>query len=609
MKYEQLSKDILQQVGGSKNVSNLIHCATRLRFTLKDNAKANEQALSNMDGVLKVVNNGGEFQVVIGPHVSEVYEEIIEIGNLKLGTPSEKPKESMSSRIFGVISGSFVPLLGALAGAGMLKAFLMVFTMVGWLSAESSTYLILSAAANAVFYFLPIFLGITLATKLGANPYVGGAIGAALLEPNFTGLATFEGDLTFAGIPVIVSNYSSTVFPIFIAVCFYALFEKFLKKVTPKSLQLFLVPMLSLVVIVPLTILVFGPFGVYFGNALGGLVTFLSEKSGWLTGAVVGGSWTVLTLLGVHNGLIPVMMQNLAHGGDPLSAMLGPAVFAQMGLALGVLLRTKEKQLKTLSSSTLLPGIFAGVTEPIIYGIFLRFRRTIPYVIISGAVGGAITGALGTKSMTFAFISIFSIPAFNPMIPYIIGIAVSFTLSTLLTYFLGFEDKNVKAEPIKKQEVKVDSSKREVINSPLTGEIKPLNQVDDPVFSSYAMGKGIAIEPQIGQVIAPVSGTITTMFPTGHAIGITSDYGAEILIHVGLNTVQLEGKYFQSKVKQGELVKPGDLLVEFEIEKIKESGYQVTTPVIITNTDNYLEIIETTNSSTKSSEKLLTLLS
>ncbi|MFS0883504.1 beta-glucoside-specific PTS transporter subunit IIABC [Metabacillus niabensis] len=609
MKYEQLSKDILQQVGGSKNVSNLIHCATRLRFTLKDNAKANEQALSNMDGVLKVVNNGGEFQVVIGPHVSEVYEEIIEIGNLKLGTPSEKPKESISSRIFGVISGSFVPLLGALAGAGMLKAFLMVFTMVGWLSVESSTYLILSAAANAVFYFLPIFLGITLATKLGANPYVGGAIGAALLEPNFTGLATFEGDLTFAGIPVIVSNYSSTVFPIFIAVCFYALFEKLLKKFTPKSLQLFLVPMLSLVVIVPLTILVFGPFGVYFGNALGGLVTFLSEKSGWLTGAVVGGSWTVLTLLGVHNGLIPVMMQNLAHGGDPLSAMLGPAVFAQMGLALGVLLRTKEKQLKTLSSSTLLPGIFAGVTEPIIYGIFLRFRRTIPYVIISGAVGGAITGALGTKSMTFAFISIFSIPAFNPMIPYIIGIAVSFTLSTLLTYFLGFEDKNVKAEPIKKQEVKVDSSKREVINSPITGEIMPLNQVDDPVFSSYAMGKGIAIEPQIGKVIAPVSGTITTMFPTGHAIGITSDYGAEILIHVGLNTVQLEGKYFQSRVKQGERVKPGDLLVEFEIEKIKESGYQVTTPVIITNTDNYLEIIETTNSSTKATEKLLTLLS
>ncbi|WP_413377134.1 beta-glucoside-specific PTS transporter subunit IIABC [Alkalihalobacillus sp. 1P02AB] len=616
MKYTNLSKEILQQIGGSENVTSLVHCATRLRFQVKDESKINESKMESLDGVFKVVKNGGEIQVVVGTHVSDVFNEITKVGkitNRSSGGSSNK-KETVMTKVFGIISGSFGPLIGALAGSGMLKALLTVLTMLGWLSEESSTYLILYAASNAIFYFLPIFLGISLATKLGASPYIGGLIGAALLEPNFTQLANFEGDVTFLGMAVIVATYSATVFPIFIAVTIYSLLDKFLKNNINQHLQLFLNPMISLLVMVPFTVLVFGPFGLYVGTAIGDFVAFLMDKSGLLTGVVMGSSWSIFTIFGIHHALVPIMIQNLVqYGGDPLSAMTASAVFAQMGLALGIFLRTRDKKLKTLSGSTLLPGLLAGVSEPIIYALFLRYKRTIPYVLISGAVGGAIAGSLGTKSVAFAFPSLFSITVFTPMLSYVIAIAVSFSMATLLTYFLGFESKAVKEHGVKVNEVnntetKKSETKKEVINSPLTGEIKPLNQVNDNVFSSGAMGKGIAIEPTVGEVISPVAGTVTTLFPTGHAIGITSENGAEILIHVGIDTVKLEGKYFNSLVKQGDEIKSGDLLTTFEMEKIKEAGYELTTPIIITNASTYLEIVENNSSDVKAREKLMTLL-
>ncbi|PKG23156.1 beta-glucoside-specific PTS transporter subunit IIABC [Niallia nealsonii] len=614
MSYSSLAKEIVELVGGEQNVSSLVHCATRLRFKLKDSTKANKTALQNLDGVLSVVESGGQFQVVVGSHVPEVYKEITKIANVGAATnSSDEPKGSIGARIFEVISRSFSPLLGALAGAGMLKALLTILTMTGLLSAESGTYFILSAAGNAVFYFLPIFLGITLATKLGAHPYVGGAIGAALLEPNFTGLLTAGKSTDFIGIPVILMDYSSSVFPVFIAVSIYAVLDKFLKKVIHKELQMFLVPMLSLAIIVPLTVIAFGPFGVYAGNAIGSAIDFLSTKSGILTGAVVGAGWTFLTLFGLHWGLVPIVLDQLAHEGSPIMAMLAAAPLAQAGLAFGVFLRTKDKSLKTLSGSTLVPGLLSGVTEPILYGLMMRYKKTIPYVIIASAIGGAINGLFGVEATVYAFPSALSIPAFAPMGIYIIGIAVAFACATLLPLLFGYEDKKPNKDSDKKIEIdnKVEEEqiigKKEVIKSPLTGEVKALNQVTDEVFASEAMGKGIAIEPTVGKVFAPVNGVISIAFPTGHAIGITSDEGAEILIHVGIDTVKLEGKYFSAQVKQGDYVQKGDLLLEFDIEKIKEAGYQVTTPVIITNTDNYLEIAGTHQEKIQANETLLTI--
>jgi len=608
MDYNNVANQILKLVGTEKNVVSVIHCATRLRFKLRDNKKANKVEIEKIEGILSVVESGGQFQVVIGSDVSNVYKEMMKIGDFTIKDDSDvEDKGSVTSRIFGVISGSFSPLIPALAGAGMLKALLTVLTMTNLLSAQSGTYSIMSAAANAVFYFLPIFLGITCAIKMEANPYVGGVIGAALLEPNLTALLAKGTTTTFIGIPVVLMDYSSTVFPIFIAVSIFAVFERLLKKIIHKDVQMFLVPMLSLMVMVPLTVIAFGPFGVYAGKAIGVGVSFLSGKSGILTGAVMGAAWTFLTVLGLHWGLVPIILANIASGGDPIIAMAAAAPFAQMGLAFGIFIKTRDKKLKTLSGATLLPGLLSGVTEPIVYGLLLRYKRTIPYVAIGGAVGGAISGMLGVQEKVFAFPSLLAIPAFSPMLLYVIAMAIAFAIAAVLTIVFGYEKKVELPQP--KAEVnKTSLLKKEVIVSPLTGEVKLLSSVNDPVFSSETMGKGIAIEPTIGEVSSPVDGTVTAIFPTKHAIGIISDGGAEILIHVGINTVQLEGKYFTQLVEQGAKVKRGDLLVKFDIEKIKEAGYQIITPVIITNTDNYSDVLASNVKEIKKGEILLTIV-
>ncbi len=611
LSYQGLAKEIVQLVGGEQNIISVVHCATRLRFTLKDHGQADKKNLENLDGILSVVENSGQFQVVIGSHVSEVYKDVIKIANVgsTAKESSERSKGNVIAKIFAVISGSFSPLLGALAGAGMLRALLALLTMTGVLSTESGTYSILVAAGDAIFFFLPIFLSITLASKLGANPYVGGMIGAALLDPNFTSLLQNQGDIThFLGIPVVLMNYSSSVFPVFIAVSIYAVLDRFLRKIIHKDLQMFLVPMLSLIIIVPLTVMAFGPFGVYFGNSIGVFINFLYSKSGILTGALMGGGWTFLTLLGIHTGFTPFILENLAKGGDPILALVSAAVFAQIGLAFGIFLKTKDKKVKALAGSTLLPGFLSGITEPILYGLMLRYKRTIPYVAIAGVVGGGVSGLVGAKSMAYAFPSVLSIPIYSPLVSYIIAMLSAFAVATILTVIFGYEDK----KKVEVEEPRVEAGqtmlKQEAIVSPLTGIIKPLAYVDDPVFSSGAMGKGIAIEPTVGKAVSPVNGTITTVFPTGHAIGITSDEGAEILIHIGINTVQLEGKYYAPVVKQGDRVNKGDLLVNFDIEKIKEAGYPVTTPIIITNTDRYIDIIEMNKETVQENDGLLTLV-
>lgn len=618
MSYEELAKGIVENVGSDKNINNVVHCATRLRFQLKDNKKTNKKVLEEMDGVLSVVQSGGQYQVVIGPHVSEVYKEVVKFINIdKEANNNDGEKPNLIAQIFDVISGTFSPLLGALAGAGMLKALLIVLTMTGLLHEESSTYLILSAAGNAIFYFLPIFIGFTLSNRLGANPFVGASIGAALLEPNLTGL--IDTNSSFLGIPAIVVDYSSTVFPIFIAILIYALFDKFLRKIVHKDIQMFLVPMLSLFIVVPLAVLIFGPFGTYVGNGIGAGIEFLIERSGLLTGAVLGGGWSFLTLFGLHWGIVPISIQNLATGGDPLTPMFATAVFAQIGVALGILIRSKDRKLKALAGSTMLPGALGGVTEPILYGLILRYRKTIIYLLAGGIIGGAINGVLGSEAVAFAFPSFLSIPAFSPIGTYLVGALTAFAIGLILTIAFGFEVKDKKTR-VTKQDTAVHTKEselvqkpeklveRESIKSPITGKVTPLTEVKDPAFSSEAMGKGAAIKPIVGEVVSPVNGKISAIFPTHHAIGITSENQAEILIHVGLDTVQLEGKHFEALVNQGNVVKQGDPLIRFDIEKIKEAGFDITTPVIITNMDKFTDIIVTDKEEVKANDDFIRVI-
>lgn len=627
MKYERLAKDIVQNIGGEENVNNLVHCATRLRFNLKDNQLPDKEKLKSLAGVLSVVESGGQFQVVIGNDVAHVYQEIMKISKLGAGNSAsadaDQPKEKIMSRIFAVISGSLSPLLPAMAGAGILKAFLTLFTNFEWLSADSGTYLILAAAANAVFYFLPIFLGISASFKFGANPYVGGVIGAALMEPNFTGLLANGDTSSFLGIPVVLMDYSSTVFPVFVSIWIFSYVEKYLKKIIHKELQTFMVPLLSLVILVPLAAIVFGPFGVYLGNAIADAINYLMGVSGLLTGAVIGGLIFFLVVFGLHWGIIPIVLANLTNGTDPILAMWAASNFAMAGVALAVFLKSKEKTLKSLAGSSTLSLLLAGVSEPTVYGILLRYKRTIPYVIIAGAVGGAINGGFNTYATAFVFQNIFSIGAFEPVGYYLIGIVAAMGIGLILTLLFGYQDKKTVAvtEATPAVEVKAiqpeasaNSSnhssvlKKEVLLSPLTGEVKSLTEVPDPAFAEGAMGKGIAIVPSVGQAVSPVNGTVGTILKSGHAVILRSENGAEILIHIGINTVQLKGKYFTPRVKAGDQVRKGDLLIEFELEKIREAGYNPITPIIISNTAEYLDVIETTSSSVTAQDKLLTLV-
>lgn len=613
MSYEQLSKDIIQSVGGEKNINNVIHCATRLRFTLNDEQKADKENLEKMKGIIGVVSKGGQFQVIVGTHVADVYKEIAKSITPNSDSGENKVKKPIGTLIFDVISRSFSPLIGALAGAGMLKALLTVLASLHVLSADSETYKVLAGASNAVFYFLPIFLGITLSIRLGVNAYVGGSIGAALLEPNITGLASVESP-HFLGIPLVISDYSSSVFPIFIAICIYALLDKQLRKFIHKDLQMFLVPMICLIVIVPLTILAFGPFGVNVGNLIGDAILFLSTKSGIVTGAIVGIAWTYLTVLGLHWGLVPIILENIAKGGDPIYAMAGMAIFAQLGVALGIFLKTKDKQLKTLAGSTFIPGALSGVTEPIIYGLLTRYKRTFIYVTIAGGVGGALSGLFKVKMEVFAFVSVLSLPAFSPLAVQAIIAGVTIVLAMVITMVFGYEDKkkvNIVEEKTNTEKSEVILSravKSSTVVSPLAGNVIPLTSVDDAAFASEAMGKGIAIEPTEGKLYSPVSGVVSTIFRTGHCIAVVSDEGVEVLIHIGIETVKLKGKYFDVKVQEGATVTQGDLLIEFDFEQIKNEGYQCTTPIIITNTANYSDVIGTNKTAITPGEDLLTVV-
>ncbi|ASR48231.1 PTS beta-glucoside transporter subunit EIIBCA [Paenibacillus kribbensis] len=625
MDYKKMSDDIVRLVGGEENINGLVHCATRLRFDLKDSRKAEREELEKHEGIITVVESGGQFQVVIGSHVAYVYTEIMK--NRDFGSDTQATSESSGkktsvvSTIFEVISGSFSPLISAMAGSGMLKALLTVLTLLGWMSATSDTYLILSAAGNAVFYFLPILLGITLGIKLKANPYVAGVIGAALMEPNFTGLMDKGSDVSFLGIPVVMMNYSSSVFPIFISISIYAFVDKLLKKIIFKDLQLFLVPMLALMIMVPLSAIAFGPFGTTVGDWISSGVTWLIGVSGILSGIVLGGFMMFMVVFGLHWGFAPISIHNIGIGGDPIEAMAAAAVFAQIGVAFGFFLKAKkDKTLRTLAGSASITGLLAGVTEPIIYGLVLRFKRAIPIVIIAGAAGGAINGHFGVKMTAYVFHNIFAIPVYTPTLVYVIAIACSFTVATVLALTFGYESKGRRENSKTVDSTKVEESvpvvtaskavdlKKETIYSPITGKIAPLRQVNDSAFSTGAMGKGLAIEPSVGEVVAPIDGVVTSLFPTGHAIGLTTHAGTEILIHVGINTVALKGKYFNPVVQEGDIVKQGDLLIQFDMEQIIEAGYEIVTPVIVTLTKNKVDIFEIDQEQIQKNEVLLTLV-
>lgn len=613
---QELAKDVLELVGGKKNVGSVVHCATRLRFKLKDESVAKTEEIKKHPGVIQVVQSGGQYQVVIGSHVKDVYAELIEMSGLGEASSDEKgPKGSIFNQFIDIISGIFTPFLGAMAGVGVLKGLLTLLVVGGLLSDKSGTYQILFAASDGFMQFLPFAISFTAAKKFKTDPFIALAITAALLHPSISAIAGAQSGLDFLGIPAIMgpTGYMQTVIPIIMFVWIQKYVEKFAKKISPDFLQIILVPLVTVLVMAPLTFVAIGPLGTIIGVLLGKAYGAIFGFSPILAGAVMGGLWQVFVMFGMHWGLIPIAMLNLTTTGyDTMVPMLLGAVIAQAGAALAVAIKTKSQKRKALAISGTLTAVF-GITEPTVYGVTLPLKKPFYAACIGGAVGGAIIAGAGVKTFAMGLVSLLSIPGFistidgveSNVVMAVIGVVASFVVAFVLTLVLGFDTE---AEEVEDKSVVTNSKGRETLKSPLTGKIVQMTEVPDEVFASGALGKGLAIEPTIGELRAPADGVIATIFPTGHAVGMTTESGAEILMHIGMDTVELEGQGFEKMVAQGDQVKAGDLLVKFDIEVIKAAKKPIITPIVVTNSADFLDVLDLNQTEIIDGEDFLTLV-
>nr|WP_263323363.1 beta-glucoside-specific PTS transporter subunit IIABC [Neobacillus sp. Marseille-Q6967] len=602
MDFNKTAKGILDHIGGEENVQNVIHCMTRLRFNLHDKSKVDRKKIENVPGVMGTNVSGDQFQIIIGNDVPKVYNAIIGNSSIKNeGNKQKSGKKNVINGIFDVISGTFTPILPAIAGAGMIKGLLAIALTFGWLTAESQSYIILNAIGDGAFYFLPILLAFSAARKFGSNVYVAASIGAAILYPNLTALLSSGEKVAFLGLPVTAVTYSSTVIPILLAIWIAAYVEKWVDRIIPSMFKLILVPTLTLLVVVPVTLIAVGPLGSFIGNWLSLGVGALFEHGGIFAGLILGGTWSLIIMTGMHYAFLPIAMNNIATNGyDYIIASMFMANMGQAGATFAVALRSKNKSFKSLAMTTSMTAIM-GITEPAMYGVNMRLKKPFIGGLVGGAVGGAYYSALGVKYYILGGNA--GLPGITSFIGETfvlaaLGFPIAFAAGAIAAYVMGFEDveNNEEQASTESTDVNADDTKTDLIvaaeklYSPIKGEVKPLSAVNDATFSSGIMGKGFAIVPEEGKVVSPVSGKITTIFKTKHAIGITSDNGAEILIHVGLDTVKLEGKHFTAHVKDGDPVDVGDTLVTFDMDAIKAEGYDLITPVIITNPDRYQTI-------------------
>ncbi|WP_239257077.1 PTS beta-glucoside transporter subunit IIBCA [Listeria ilorinensis] len=587
-----LAKEIVKLVGGKENIRSVIHCVTRLRFKLKDETVAETDKIKALKGVMTVVKSGGQYQVVIGDHVNSVYDEVVKVLGINPDEAAQDNGEPEHKGIFNkfveLISGIFMPVLGLMAASGILKGFLTAAVTMGLVDTTAGVYEVLYAASDAMFYFMPIILGFSAGKVFKTNQYLSAAIGAALVYPTLVDMYNNGASLTFLHIPVVLMNYTMSVIPVILAVYFMSKLEKILVKFIPKSLQLIFIPLLLLLIVVPVALIVIGPVSTYASQLLADGALALYSLSPMVTGFLLAGIWQVAVMFGLHWAFIPIFINNISVlGYDPINAMLYCTVFAQTGAVMAVMLKTRDKELRSLSVTATISG-FLGITEPAIYGVNLPHKKPFIMACIGSAFGGAIAGLSSAKMFGgFASGGIFGIPMFiNPdglgwdFWGFLLSLVVAFVVALVLTLTFGFKDQAPVA-PVIETEKKIVLD--ETIYSPLQGEVMELKDVKDEVFSGGIMGAGTAIIPEKGEIYAPFDGTVLSVFKTKHAIGLISKQGVEVLIHIGLDTVNLEGQFFDIQVTDTQEVKKGDLLGSFDLDAIKQAGYDITTPVIVTN--------------------------
>ena len=627
-KYAELAEDILKHVGGKENVNSLKHCVTRLRFDLKDESKADDDYLKNRDGVVTVVKAGGQYQVVIGNHVPDVYAEVLQVGGLPAGgsldiDEGDAPKGNLFDRFVSLVSSIFQPFLGPLAAAGIIKGIVAIMAACGLSAATSPMYVILNAAGDGFFQFLPILIALTSARRFKVNEFTAIAIAAALVYPD---IATAVAALQKAGhghvlgaIPFTLpaGGYLSTVMPSILAIWVASHIQKFFTKIIPDVIKVFAVPFFTLLITVPLTFLVVGPLANSFSDLLTNVFQAIMGFSPVVYGFVLGVLWQILVMFGMHWALVPLGILEVTTKGQStiLLAALLPC-FTQTGVLGAIMLKTKEDKVRTISMPAFISSIF-GVTEPAIYGVTLPMK--VPFYIscvVSGFLGAAMMG-FNIPMYSAGAMGIFVFPTLiGPdgslskvtlaIIIAIVGALASFLIQLFApvpTLYGGgaakVEEKAEEAAPAPKE------IQQEIIASPLIGNVVPLDQVPDQVFASGAMGKGIAIDPTDGVVVAPAKATVNLVFPTGHAIGLTTENGAELLIHIGMDTVSLAGKGFKTYVEAGEVVEAGQKLIEFDLATIREAKLPVITPVIVTNTADFDDVLTTKEARVNTGDYLL----
>lgn len=627
MDYSVVAKRIIEELGGEKNVNSVMHCMTRLRFTLKDESIVDDEKVKKIKGVMGVMKKGGQYQIIIGNNVGTCYKELLKLGNFSdsnSNSEESKEKKGIVTTVLDVVSGCMSGTMPALVGAGMVKVLLVILTTIGVLSTESQSYTILNALGDATFYFLPFLLVISSSKKFNINPYTLGAVVGVMLYPDFIELAGSGEKISLFGLPVAAASYTYSVIPVIIMAWIMKYIEQFADRITPAVTKNFLRPLLILLISLPIALVLVGPLGYFDGNILSSVLYVIYDKAAWLALALMAGLMPLLVMTGMHWAFVPIALLNISDPGYDallLVAMLSSNL-AQGASALAVGIKSKNKDLKQLSFSAAISAFLAGVTEPAMYGVTLKYKKPLYACMFAGLVGGFYSGLTALKCYVFATPSALAMVQFiapeggSNMRNALITAGISVAIAFVGTWILGFDDpKNEEDEIV--EEVNEDNTLEEsiennneitvesVVCAPIEGKAVSLKQVDDATFSEEIMGKGAAIIPAVGRAVAPVDGVVSALFETKHAIGITSDDGVEVLIHIGLDTVKLGGEHFTAHIKAGDKVKKGDLLVEFDIEAIKKAGYDTITPVLVTNAHDYKDVLSFIDRDVKEKEELL----
>ena len=601
--FKKLASSVVDAVGGVGNVTNLTHCMTRLRFILKDEAKASDETVKNIPGVMGLVKQGGQYQIIIGNNVAAAYKEILALGVDGGATvdASEQPKQKWTLKRVGMtildaIIGTMTPLIPAIIGGSMVKLLAMLLLMTGVVGETNSTYVLLNTIGDAAFFFLPILVAVSASKKFGTNTYLAVAIAGLMVHPVFMDLMAkaAEGQaVTLAMLPITSVKYTYTIIPAIVMSWLLRYIEAGVDRITPIVTKNFLKPMLILLVGAVIAISIVGPAGVWLGNGISAVVYGIHGKLGWLAVAIVGAIWPLLVMTGMHRVFTPTIVTTIAETGS--EAMVMPSeIGANMslgGVSLAVAFKTKNRELRQTALAAASSALIAGITEPALYGVAIRLKRPMIASVITGFIAGAVAGLAGLASHSMAapglFTSVQFIDKDNPTsILWIAAVmAISVVVSFALTLILGFEDI-----PVEEDEADMVTPASVKLMAPMKGAVMGLHDVADEVFSKGLLGKGMAIEPVDGKVVSPIAGTVTTVFPTKHAIGLNDDHGMEVLIHVGLDTVSLNGEPFEALVAAGDRVEVGTELLQADLDAIKAAGLPTTTVVVITNTDEFKDV-------------------